>query len=303
MDLDDRFFRSLAEDQPDGLYVVDTQRSIRYWNKASERITGFESAEVIGKCCADNILQHIAGTGNELCLTACPLAATLKDGKERQAAVYLHHKQGHRLPVHVSVAPLRDEQGEIVGAIESFYDNTPMMMALADMDELKRTSLVCPVTEVANRSYADKMLARQLVDTKKNDIPLAVLFINIDRFKEFNDAFGHQAGDLVLKMVAKSLSNGLRPNDLLGRWGGGEFIAIMPGIKGFELEVTASRLRVLVEYSSRSLSGNRFTVTVSIGAVICRSLDTTVSVVERASKLMFESRRLGENRVSLDTRI
>ncbi len=303
MDLDDRFFRSLAEDQPDGLYVVDTQRSIRYWNKASERITGFESAEVIGKCCADNILQHIDGTGNELCLTACPLAATLKDGKERQAAVYLHHKQGHRLPVHVSVAPLRDEQGEIVGAIESFYDNTPMMMALADMDELKRTSLVCPVTEVANRSYADKMLARQLVDTKKNDIPLAVLFINIDRFKEFNDAFGHQAGDLVLKMVAKSLSNGLRPNDLLGRWGGGEFIAIMPGIKGFELEVTASRLRVLVEYSSRSLSGNRFTVTVSIGAVICRSLDTTVSVVERASKLMFESRRLGENRVSLDTRI
>ena len=303
MDLDDRFFRSLAEDQPDGLYVVDTQRSIRYWNKASERITGFESAEVIGKCCADNILQHIDGTGNELCLTAYPLAATLKDGKERQAAVYLHHKQGHRLPVHVSVAPLRDEQGEIVGAIESFYDNTPMMMALADMDELKRTSLVCPVTEVANRSYADKMLARQLVDTKKNDIPLAVLFINIDRFKEFNDAFGHQAGDLVLKMVAKSLSNGLRPNDLLGRWGGGEFIAIMPGIKGFELEVTASRLRVLVEYSSRSLSGNRFTVTVSIGAVICRSLDTTVSVVERASKLMFESRRLGENRVSLDTRI
>ena len=85
----------------DGVYFVDLDRRITYWNAGAERISGYLRSEVVGSCCADNLLRHIDTEGHKLCQDGCPLAATMRDGKTRESSVYLHHKFGHRVPVLV----------------------------------------------------------------------------------------------------------------------------------------------------------------------------------------------------------
>ena len=98
----------------DGVYFVDRERRITYWNEASERITGFSAKDVLGRRCADNILCHVDDSGIELCNDdACPLRACMATGQPRSADIYLHHKLGYRVPVSVSGSPVRDNAGKM----------------------------------------------------------------------------------------------------------------------------------------------------------------------------------------------
>jgi len=108
MDIQHNAFAKIIDNIHDGLYIVDKNRVITYWNKAAERITGFSAVEVMGHSCSENILTHIDGEGNSLCTGMCPLASTMDDGVMRETELYLHHKNGQRVPVSVRVTPLTD---------------------------------------------------------------------------------------------------------------------------------------------------------------------------------------------------
>ncbi len=119
--MDDGFYKSVLDNLFDGVYFVDSERKITYWNKAAERITGFFEAEVVNLSCYDKILNHVDETGKQLCLNGCPLAEVLKDGNLREADVFLRHKAGHRVPVSIRITPIYDGD-RIVGAVEIFSD-------------------------------------------------------------------------------------------------------------------------------------------------------------------------------------
>jgi len=106
----------------DGVYIVDKERRIVFWNKGAEEITGYSSGEVCDRKCSDNILNHIDENGNLLCTGPCPLSYTLKTGKRRKVKVYPLHKTGRRFPVMTHVAPIKDKDGSIIAAIEVFRD-------------------------------------------------------------------------------------------------------------------------------------------------------------------------------------
>lgn len=108
----------------DGIYVTDRNRNILFWNRGAERMTGYSQEEVLGRSCRDDILNHIDEKGTLLCRNHCPLVKTLATGENVQAKVYPKHKDGRRFPVMTHIAPLRDEAGEIVAAIEVFRDMT-----------------------------------------------------------------------------------------------------------------------------------------------------------------------------------
>ncbi len=113
----EEFYRDVFDRLSDGVYFVTPTRQITFWNAAAERITGYQRQEVLGSSCSDGILNHVDETGTNLCLAGCPLAATMEDGKGREASVFLHHKSGHRVPVLVRSAPIRDADSNIVGAV------------------------------------------------------------------------------------------------------------------------------------------------------------------------------------------
>ena len=106
----------------DGVYIVDMERRIIFWNQGAERVTGYRAEDVLGRRCSDDILNHIDASGTLLCRGHCPLAATLRTGEEQQAKVYPLHCSGRRFPVMTHIAPLRNANGDIVAGIEVFRD-------------------------------------------------------------------------------------------------------------------------------------------------------------------------------------
>lgn len=296
---DDSFYKTLLDSLYDGVYFVDKDRRITYWNKGAERITGFVPSEVLGKRCLDNILMHSDKEGNLLCVTLCPLAASIKDGKERNADVYLRHKDGHRVPVTVRAAPIVDGRGAIIGGVEVFTDTTPTAVAFARMAELEKLAYIDPLTGLANRRFAEITLEARLEELQRYGWRFGVIFIDIDNFKIVNDQFGHDTGDEALKTVAKTLQNSVRSFDLVSRWGGEEYLAVIANIEGDELIAAANRCRALVEQSS--ISGKpSLKVTISLGATLALDRDSVKTLVKRADQLMYQSKAAGRNCVSAD---
>jgi diguanylate cyclase (GGDEF)-like protein/PAS domain S-box-containing protein len=297
--LDDNNYRTILEELYDGLYFVDHERKITFWNKAAERITGYRADEVLGSSCADNILVHVDDAGNNLCLNHCPLSATIQDRTPRSAHVYLHHKQGHRVPVSVRVTPLVDDQGEIIGAVELFSDLTNYQANELRVKELEQLALIDKLTQLANRRYLEQQLEKNVREFQRTNISFALYFFDIDHFKQVNDNHGHDIGDEVLKFLSKTLTQNARPFDLYGRWGGEEFIAIIRNFNEDHLFSFGERLRTLIEQSYLELAEERLSVTVSIGGTLIQKDDSLDSLIKRADRLLYTSKKNGRNRLTV----
>lgn len=295
------FYRTVLDHLDEGIYFVDQDGRITYWNKGAERISGFDSSEVTGSRCSDDLLVHVDEQGNALCTGGhCPLKKTITDGAAREAEIYLHHKEGHRVPVSVRVVPIRDTDGRIVGAVETFSDNSARIAALQRMEELEKMAYVDPLTGLANRRYTEISLRARLEEVRRYGWPLGVLLTDIDHFKKVNDEHGHDVGDRVLKMVAQTLRKASRTFDIVGRWGGEEFLSLAPNLNRDELHALANRFRVLVEQSSLPVNSDTVRVTVSLGATLARSDDSVITLLKRADTLMYQSKTCGRNQVSVD---
>ncbi|MBI2433257.1 MAG: PAS domain-containing protein [Candidatus Hydrogenedentes bacterium] len=106
----------------DGVYISDCRRRILFWSKGAEEITGYTAEEAEGHWCGEELLNHVDGNGNLLCKQGCPLSTALATGIPVSAKMYPLHKSGRRIPIETHVAPIRDEHGEVIGAIEIFRD-------------------------------------------------------------------------------------------------------------------------------------------------------------------------------------
>ncbi len=298
MDKESDFIEELINDLSDGVYFVDQERSITFWNKGAEEISGYSASAVIGKHCYDNLLMHVSEDGRKLCLQGCPLHATLEDGRLRKASVYLHHRDGHRVPVEIKVRPVI-KNGEIVGAAEVFSTANDGEIRDLSLKELEYLALYDQLTELPNRRYIDTYLGHRMRDYKELGLSFSFLMIDIDFFKHVNDSHGHDVGDATLKMVAKTFHEALRSNDFVGRWGGEEFVAILRGVPHAQLQKVAEKICMLINESDLVRDGCHVGVTVSIGATTVKKGDTPSSVVQRADRALYLSKNSGRNRATI----
>jgi diguanylate cyclase (GGDEF)-like protein/PAS domain S-box-containing protein len=293
------FYKTLLDNLYDGIYFVDTERVITYWNKACERITGFTSEQVVGKSCQDNILNHCNEAGVELCKNGCPLTSTIQNGSLQETDVYLHHADGHRIPVRVRTSPIRDESGKIIGAVETFSNNTDLFKARYMIRNLEQTATLDPLTKIGNRRYGEIRLKSALMEFQETKNPFGLLFIDVDDFKKINDTYGHDIGDRILHIVANTIRLNLSQSDTIIRWGGEEFLILVDVSHPVNLREIAEKLRNLVERSHLQLANNEIGVTASIGATLAQANDTPETIVTRADQLMYKSKKAGKNQVTL----
>lgn len=280
--------------------MLDTDDRIVLWNAPCEILTGYTAGETVGRGCSDELLMHVDSTGHRLCFDSCPMKAARSDGKPRQAEIYLHHKEGHRVPVRVHISPLRASTGEIVGAVQSFVDMSDKIAALEQVRRLQDLAYLDTLTGLANRRFLEEALDARLNESGRYGWTLGVIMMDIDHFKAVNDTYGHEAGDRVLQTVARTLRGATRSYDLVGRWGGEEFLAILTNTSPEDLLAIAERYRALVEQSDVLYKRKRLRVTISLGGTLADPrLDTFSSVVARADQLLYESKRLGRNRVTI----
>jgi diguanylate cyclase (GGDEF)-like protein/PAS domain S-box-containing protein len=293
-------FLKLLDRMSDGVYLVDGRRTIRFWNRACEQITGYGAGEVVGRRCFENILRHVDDDGRQLCFGFCPLARTIRDGTPREARVWLHHKLGHRVPVRVGVNPIRDREGRIIGAIETFSEDSALTAMRERVAELEQRAMVDALTGVPNRCFLELTLSSRLAEIRRHGAPFMVAFADIDHFKQVNDVYGHWVGDGVLRMIAATLAGNLRGSDALARVGGEEFVLLLYHAGTDASLASCERLRKLVASSSLDVAGRDLSVTISFGATLAMPSDSPETVLRRADALLYESKRAGRNRITTD---
>ena len=299
MHLDNVQLADVLENLHDGLYCTDTHRVITFWNHAAERITGYPAAEVLGRSCAANILVHVDTDGRSLCRGLCPLAMTMADCVGREAEVFLRHRDGHRVPVLVRTGPLKDRAGQVVGGVELFTDLSNILANNSRVRELEQLALLDTLTQLANRAYLQREIEARFEEMRRYGIPFGLLFMDIDFFKRFNDTYGHDVGDAVLKLVANTFTANSRAFDVYGRWGGEEFVGVIRSIDAEDLAALGNRMRVLVNQSFLMHDEARLGVSISLGATVAHPDDTAESLIKRADQLLYRSKKEGRNRLTL----
>jgi len=162
--------------------------------------------------------------------------------------------------------------------------------------QLRRSAELDALTGTFNRRTIDQWLARSFADAGRDGQPISVLFVDMDHFKAINDKYGHACGDQCLRMVAQALRSALGDGDLLGRYGGEEFIAVLPGRGGAAARVVGEQLRGDVERLTIDWEGQALRLTVSVGVATRLDEDARpADTIDRADKALYAAKRGGRN--------
>ena len=188
-------------------------------------------------------------------------------------------------------------------------ENANKQRYLRSLSQLQVKSERDPLTGVYNRAAMAEYARKELAKWRRNDYPLSLLLIDIDNFKAYNDRLGHLAGDKVLQHFADVLMRNTRSYDLIGRFGGDEFVAILPHVSDSQALMVAEKIRLSLEKSDLVHNGKALRVTPSIGiASFNRSADQSKSLdeefqemLERADRALYRAKREGRNRLAVAT--
>lgn len=284
----------------EGAYIVNRDRRIAYWNQGAQRLSGYSADEVIGKGCFEGLMGHIDDCGKALCGEGCSLSRAMQDGHPKEARVYLRHKNGYRVPVNVRVLPLLNSNGEVDGAMEVFSEVMATVAPDNRVAELENMAFRDSLTNLPNRRYLELKVTQAIEDYRQFARQYGLLLFDLDRFKQVNDNYGHEAGDTILKAISGTLVHSLRPVDVVGRWGGEEFLVLLVDAVPVALGDLAERCRVLVAGTSIVHGESQLSVTASVGATLLSPEDSASTAIRRADELMYKSKRSGGNKSTVE---
>ena len=297
MSFSPRVLSAILNAVDEGIYHTDLDRRILYWNASAQRMTGYEASAVQGCRCQDRILRHVDALGTELCNTPeCPLLVAIRTGKTHRADLFLHHLEGHLVPVSVRTEPCF-EDGVLTGATQFLQERSSSGNPRSRGHDWKRAALTDSLTGLGNRRAFRLAWGRAHRALLNRSAGFGVLLIDLDHFKGINDTHGHGVGDRVLKMVGRTLTSGVRPQDTVIRWGGEEFLIILPRSTPETLADLAERVRMLIEKGWVILpDSSHLRVTASVGGSMVRLEDRAADAVARADARLFECKDAGRNR-------
>jgi diguanylate cyclase (GGDEF)-like protein/PAS domain S-box-containing protein len=293
------FYKELLNHIGDGVYFVDRDRRILYWNKGAERLTGFTEQEIVGRTCDQETLNHVDADGRPVCRGGCLLHRCMEEGKEQQGHLFLHNKAGRRLPVKVRVQPMMDAQGWVVGAVEIFTDASGEYEMRRKADAMQRMAFLDHLTQLPNRRYLELSLQALLNEPARSG-EIGVLMMDLDGLKAINDQYGHSAGDQALCEAGRTLAGALRPSDVVGRWGGDEYVAIVNGVDERILGELARRCVMLTERKRMKCQEQEFQLSISAGATLVRSGDQMETLIARADEMLYRSKSQGGCRATMN---
>jgi len=290
------FYLAVLDKLDEGVIVINKDRTIRYWSRGAELLTGYTAEEVKGSACPFNCLRFASMENQKECNNSCNIHHTIEFGEGFTEEISFMHKEGYRTPVKITVIPWFDNDGKtIVGAVEIMRDASELSNMRKSVEKMKKLSLIDILTEAGNRRMGEMRLATKLEEFNRYGVEFGILFIDVDHFKRFNDDYGHDAGDRVLRNISKTIRLHMRSFDDFIRWGGEEFLAIISSVNKHQLMDTAEKIRRVVSETFVAHGNSKLSVTVSIGAALVGSEDSLVSLVNRADLAMYESKKNGRN--------
>jgi diguanylate cyclase (GGDEF)-like protein/PAS domain S-box-containing protein len=269
---------------------IDPQMRVTAWNRSAEEMFGFSQAEVLGLDIIDLLVpERLKGDISSL-------LRRMSEGERIVGNTNINlRKDGREIVCEWYNAQLVDSHGKAIGWASLVKDITEQR---AEADKVLYLSRHDPLTGLLNRRSLQERLEEEFLRRKRSQAPCSAIMVDIDRFKNFNDEHGHDCGDAVLKAVASAITAAVRATDSVGRWGGEEFLILLPATElpgGLEL---AERIRAGVEAMEVPYRGETMRVTVTAGVASSLGSDESADAcVRRADQGLLAGKTKGRNRV------
>jgi diguanylate cyclase (GGDEF)-like protein/PAS domain S-box-containing protein len=278
--------RMIVDSMDQGLLIVEGCGRIQYANPACDRYLGYAPEQLVGRSLAE-LLDGVPGG-----------ASIDTDDVNRHGTreVRIRHRDGRLHAMDLTMTPMHAADGLFVALLHDITHHKQ------SEDALQRAAMLDPVTKIANRRQFDAFLEKEWQRAVRNAQPLSLVVLDVDHFKQYNDTFGHAAGDACLQKVAQALQeHAMRPTDLAARYGGEEFVLLFAETPAENAARLAEMIRAAVEAlkmpNPRSTASRWLTVSVGVATIVPSQLDQIENLFVCADRAMYAAKAGGRNRV------
>ncbi len=299
---DSEFKRIILENSAFWLNTLDKDAKITLWNKAAEKISGYSAEEVMGRDDIWNLLYPDETYRDSILAKALEI---INDGKElTDFETTITTKGGLLKTLSWNTHDIKDAQNNVIGSLAIARDVTRLRDHEKELQfmtqeleqknlELKRLSITDKLTGLYNRLKLDETLEKEFLRSKRYGHAFGLILVDVDFFKNVNDAYGHQAGDKVLVEIAAVLRENIRKIDTVGRWGGEEFMIICPETGREEsLKVAQALCQKIASFDFYVPE----TITACFGVTAYDGDESITKVVARADAALYSAKESGRNK-------
>ena len=295
--LNSEFYQALLDNLFEALYVVDHNKTIVYWNKGCERLTGYAAEEMMGRS------YDQTAVGFEKLLNPSQVKSrlgiqrvlqTLIPGKWKGA---IQRKDGQAVYIKSHITPIILGNGQIAGAAEVLRNMTSQLALEETHLKILEISRRDQLTGLYNRCAITEFFKAELERSVRYQQPFSIIIADIDHFKRFNDQYGHDTGDRILSRVGRLFDESIRQPDVAGRCGGEEFLILTPNSDREAARQLAQRLCDNIR--QMSLDGLSETITASFGISQLNQSQTTDQLLYQADQALYRAKNHGRDQVAL----
>jgi diguanylate cyclase (GGDEF)-like protein/PAS domain S-box-containing protein len=281
--------KAVYESSSEGIMVVDRDNRIISVNPAFECITGYSYDEVA------NADPNILSSGRHTAEFYAEMWRYLQETGTWRGEIWNKRKNGQVYPQFMRIDTILGDDGEISKRVCIFSDITEKKLA---EERIKHMALHDTLTDLPNRMLCEDRLHQALAMAHREKTSLALLYVDLDRFKPVNDTFGHAAGDALLKSVAQRMLGCVRKTDTVARMGGDEFVVLLPGVHSRKnARMVAEKIRKKLEMPFE-VNGEQLDISSSIGCVIYpEDEQDSTALIQSADRAMYLAKRSGRNRI------
>jgi diguanylate cyclase (GGDEF)-like protein/PAS domain S-box-containing protein len=290
------FQQKLLDNMQDAVVFIDASSRIVLWNHGAERLTGISAQSVYQRLWVPSLLRTRDEHGQPIRDDRCPVAHAIHSGVQWIRRLKIMGRNEQELAVDAHAVPVVSADGHTHGLTLVLHDASSEISLEERCHSLHELAKKDPLTQVANRAEFDRMHELFIAAHLERRRPCSLIMGDIDRFKQVNDNYGHQAGDEIIQSFARLLQSFCRPGDLVARYGGEEFVVLCADCDLGAAARRAEEIRIAFS-ERRQPSLDDKCVTASFGVAEVQPGDTTESLLRRSDRGLLMAKETGRNRV------
>jgi len=286
-------FKAVVNNSYDGMITIDEKKNIKLFNQAAQSMFGYSLPEIIGKP-LDNLIPKKYRAKHSDYVEGFKTSHVDSRPMQTRSAVQGLRKDGSNFPIEVTISKIRIEDNiEFTAVIRDISEKNKLL------EELLLSSSKDSLTNLNNRRAFTKYLDVEITRAKRFMRGFSLMMLDIDHFKLINDKFGHSCGDAALVAFSNTLTNSIREIDTACRWGGEEFLILLPEISKTSALTVAEKIRQNVEDMETHYKGDKIKFTVSIGLDYFSGDDVEINtIINKVDKCLYKAKNTGRNKIS-----
>ncbi|MDN7137207.1 diguanylate cyclase [Pseudidiomarina sp. 1ASP75-14] len=287
----EHFNQRLLEHLAEGVIGINHEGQCTFVNPSAIRILGFPDEDTLIGRCSHDVIHHSHADGSAYPKSECPIHQMLHDGVAPEPwRDYFWSYSDKPVPVEVSATPMRYNSDPVFGGVFIFRDISEQLEL---EQQLHKAASHDQLTGTYNRRFGDHVLGKEYARVEREESQVAVILADIDHFKDINDTFGHLVGDQILKQFTEVLQSRLRAMDSLIRWGGEEFLIVLPDTDLKGAQTLAEDLCQAIENHHFEADVDRLTA--SFGVSLLRAAGSIEASIKQADQALYAAKQSGRN--------